>query len=285
LNLSEPEITDLIKRFGGVLDNLPKDLTNDQKTVLTLAVAAKLRNSRFLNLAFEGSQDKAAMQDSIDTILRQTLGSGHALTQHGINQTLSGKFNDARLTRVGEIISQFYEDLKANCGVECFITSGTLLGIVRSGKIIPHDDDFDLAYVSKFETNAEILSERREIHRFLSAHASYNNSTRERHFTLTSDADGRRFTFDLFPAWIKNGLFSEVPLKPEALPADAILPLKRLDFYGVPVPAPRNPEALLEINYGPGWRSPDPSFRFDFSQYAAHYWFLHEDFLKDDFNG
>ena len=28
-------------------------------------------------------------------------------------------------------------------------------------------------------------------------------------------------------------------------------------------PAPRSPEVQLEANYGPGWRVPDPAFRFD----------------------
>lgn len=280
-----PDTDEVIGRFRGLLDGLPENLTDEQKTVLCLAVIAKLKHSSLLDLIFAGSKEKSAMQQRIDGVLCSVLGPGHALTQHGIGRTLSVRFSESKLARVGEVIQQFYEDLKSNCGVECFITSGSLLGIVRTGRVIPHDDDFDLAYISKFETKSEILDERREINRYLNDHPIYKSRARERHFTIEYNHGGLRFWFDLFPAWISNGQFSEVPLKPEALPAEEILPLRHLDFYGVPVPAPRNPEALLEVNYGPNWRTPDPSFRFDFSQYAAHYWFLHEDFKKADFDG
>jgi SAM-dependent methyltransferase len=41
-----------------------------------------------------------------------------------------------------------------------------------------------------------------------------------------------------------------------------VLPLGSLTLEGRPFPAPRSTDALLEAAYGPGWRVPDPGFRY-----------------------
>lgn len=278
MSWSEEDIQGIASRFAQLLEALPADLDEDGNAILGLALLARSRNARLLSQILEGSRNRAQMQKRIDAVVQAVVGKQYSLTQHGIVRTLSQRYTEAMLTRVGETLLQFHTELKANCGVESFITSGTLLGIVRDGRVIPHDDDFDLAYVSAFSTPSEILAERREIHLFLKDHPRFDAKTRPRKFTLQFREEGLRFYFDLFPAWIIEGRFSEVPLRPRALSGDDILPLGTVDFHGVPLPAPRNPEALLEVNYGPGWRTPDPSFRFDFNQYGKYYWFLQKDF-------
>jgi SAM-dependent methyltransferase len=41
------------------------------------------------------------------------------------------------------------------------------------------------------------------------------------------------------------------------------VPLSTVALEGYDVPAPADPEALLALNYGPDWRIPDPSFKYD----------------------
>ena len=39
-----------------------------------------------------------------------------------------------------------------------------------------------------------------------------------------------------------------------------------MKYWPMRLPMPREPELMLEANYGPGWRTPDPAFRFDLSR-------------------
>ncbi|BDZ53737.1 hypothetical protein GCM10025870_08100 [Agromyces marinus] len=43
---------------------------------------------------------------------------------------------------------------------------------------------------------------------------------------------------------------------------DRILPFGTVELHGREYPAVADPEGWLELCYGPGWRTPDPSFRF-----------------------
>ena len=45
-------------------------------------------------------------------------------------------------------------------------------------------------------------------------------------------------------------------------------------MYGVSVTVPRVPERLLAVNYGENWRTPDPTFTFDWSKVSRSYDFL-----------
>ena len=45
------------------------------------------------------------------------------------------------------------------------------------------------------------------------------------------------------------------------MPRSAILPLIEVPFEGHLLPAPADPDTMLEVSYGAGWRVPDPSFR------------------------
>jgi SAM-dependent methyltransferase len=44
------------------------------------------------------------------------------------------------------------------------------------------------------------------------------------------------------------------------LPRSTLVPLSTVELEGRRVPAPANPQALLQATYGDGWRVPDPSF-------------------------
>jgi hypothetical protein len=55
-----------------------------------------------------------------------------------------------------------------------------------------------------------------------------------------------------------------------------ITPLGEAELDGRPMPVPARPEKLLEATYGPGWRTPDPAFKFttpDRTVHAFNDWF------------
>lgn len=263
---------------------LPNSLSSEEAELLTICSMIKYSQINHLNSIFTNHPDKRSLQDKIDSCIKQIKGEGYSLTGHGISQTLSARYSETKLKKIGHILKDITKGIKDNLLIDCFVTSGTLLGLVREGKIISYDDDFDLAYVSLTTTRDELLEERRRLYLYLKTLPNMQIKNQGKHFTIAYGDSKLEFGFDLFPSWVENDTFNEVPLKPSTLSASKVLPLSRINFYGIDLNAPNDPEALLELNYGPNWRVPDPSFRFDFAEYADFYWFIHKDHQHGDYN-
>ena len=75
-------------------------------------------------------------------------------------------------------------------------------------------------------------------------------------------ADGRTCYVDVFVAFYSDGVFYQLGNRSGGLPRSAVTPTSTIVLEGVELPAPADPEAMLAFVYGPGWRVPDPSFRF-----------------------
>lgn len=150
------------------------------------------------------------------------------------------------------------------CGYRAFANSGTLLGIVRGDVLVAHDDDVDLAVVLKSRSDEEAAGEWRELQHVLEAALPPRFAVRREggvHYQVV-DGDVR---VDLFPCWFVEGRANVYPYTRGRLPEDVIVPMKEIRIEGKKVFIPRKPELVLEENYGAGWRTPDPSFIFDWA--------------------
>nr|WP_275585577.1 methyltransferase domain-containing protein [Blastococcus saxobsidens] len=147
-------------------------------------------------------------------------------------------------------------------GVEPFICYGTLLGAVRDGDLIPHDDDADLGYLSRHEDPADVVWENLRLSRALVArgYSVLRHSGGHLQITFADPGAGQDHYIDIFTAFRVEGrtyLCFQV--------GDEELDLRereQLSLRGRSYPAPANSDALLAATYGPGWRVPDPSFTF-----------------------
>ena len=152
----------------------------------------------------------------------------------------------------------------AELGYECFVTSGTLLGLVREGQLIGYDDDLDLAVILHASSPPDVAVEWVTLrHRLAEAGllSAWFESTQHLHCKARL-ASG--VAVDLFPAWRSGtGRVSVWPYSNGGLLDDDLLPLQRFDTGRVDVALPRRPEKVLASNYGPDWRTPDPTWRFD----------------------
>jgi hypothetical protein len=148
------------------------------------------------------------------------------------------------------------------CGIEGWISFGTLLGAARSGKVIGHDSDIDLCFLSEKQTPAEMAVEIWGIARALvDAGISVKHKTAS-FITVVYDApDGGEDGIDIYTCFYVGDLLHETATVRERVPRSAILPLRALEFEGRDMPAPADPDRMLAVSYGPGWRVPDPSFR------------------------
>ncbi len=151
----------------------------------------------------------------------------------------------------------------AAAGVAAFPAYGTLLGAVRSGRLIGHDSDADIGYVSRHRHPFDVIRESFAIQRRLVAHGYHTMRYSGGSFqVLVTESDGFVRGLDVFGGYFDGErlyLMGEVrtPYREEW-----IFPLSNCELEGRTLPAPAEPERLLEAMYGPGWRVPDPAFAF-----------------------
>lgn len=155
------------------------------------------------------------------------------------------------------------DDLREHADVNAYLNYGALLGAVREGRMLAHDSDTDLCYLSDHTSPADIIAESYRISRAL----------RERGWNLLRMSggdiklllplsDGRICHIDVFVAFHVGETFFQLGNRSGTLPRSAIEPFSTIELHGHEFPAPRDPEAMLAFLYGPQWRRPDPSFRY-----------------------
>lgn len=166
----------------------------------------------------------------------------------------------------GELVDKSVQLMDAvhAAGLPAFVCYGTLLGAVREGRFIGHDNDVDLAFLSSFEHPADVVREGFRVERALreGGWAVRRGSGVRLNVPLELSDGSTRFV-DVFTAhWTEGRLYIPSDLGHE-VPREVILPLSTVRLHGRDVPAPARPEELLRVTYGDAWRVPDPSFRFE----------------------
>ncbi len=154
-------------------------------------------------------------------------------------------------------------DLREGCGVTAYLNYGALLGAVRDGRMIAHDSDTDVCYLSRRQSPAEVILESYRVERVLRDRGwSLMRMSGGDIKLLLPLSDGRSCHIDVFVAFYVEGVFYQLGNRSGALPESVILPLGTVELHGHEFPAPAWPEAMLAFLYGPHWRTPDPSFRY-----------------------
>src|SRR5579875_2123497 len=143
-------------------------------------------------------------------------------------------------------------------GYPAFAAYGTLLGAVRSGAVIGHDNDCDVSFLSRYEHPADIARESFRLQRDLVARGWNIERGRMTKLTVKSLHNVDIFTSYFTGDTYHLDMWAEGPLR-----RDQIEPLGTVQLNGHELPAPADPEALLALIYGPGWRIPDPTFGYD----------------------
>ena len=162
------------------------------------------------------------------------------------------------LRHTRQVIAQITE-----FGLKPWLMGGTLLGAVRTGELLPHDDDADLGYVSEHTNPVDAAMESFALQRFLenAGHTVLRYSGTQLQVLFQSGA-GAGFHVDVFGGFYRDGMFMQPFHVRAALPPAIFADLQPITLAGWEFPAPHPPEPWLEANYGPGWRVPDTGHRF-----------------------
>ena len=194
--------------------------------------------------------------DAEESTLLEAFASGRIVNKKGyliLRKDLDPRWQQRVLAAYAELDAYFFEQF----GYHLFVAHGSLLGLWRDGGFIPHDDDFDVAYVSTHTSPEAIRDERFEIATRLEADG----------WRVTIGASGLikpRYKgsklLDIMPGWWQDGYFwcqawTRLPLKRSDLE-----PFRQVAFLGRSVWIPNDPDTFLRHKYGERWKTPDPAY-------------------------
>ncbi|MFQ1001651.1 class I SAM-dependent methyltransferase [Modestobacter sp. SSW1-42] len=169
------------------------------------------------------------------------------------------------IDRMLDSMDRVRELLEEHLGPVVYVTGGTLLGPVREdGHVMPHDDDADLAYLSRRSHPADVALEAFDVGRLLCAAGFEVIRLSVAHVQVLVSHDGVPDHYvDVFSGFHLEGWwYQHFPIRAR-VGVERLLPPSRLLVEGRDEPAPREPEVMLEELFGTGWRVPDPAFTFD----------------------
>ena len=166
---------------------------------------------------------------------------------------------------VAPLLDSIEEVLRAlaAAGVQAFAAYGTLLGAVRERRLIGHDSDADLAYVSAHSTPVDVVLESFALQRKLAdmGYATTRYSGAAFRVGVT-EADGSNRGLDVFAGFLRDGHLNLMGEVRAPFRREWVLPLATCLLEGRVLPAPANADAFLAATYGESWRVPDPAFKF-----------------------
>jgi SAM-dependent methyltransferase len=208
------------------------------------------------DVAFDDSDQRVSIVD----------GQGRPLIVDKAGDMQCGFSERGEATR--EALLDAIEDVLAKMrdegGVDAFLAFGALLGAVRDGHFIPHDSDADVGYLSGHTSPVDVARESFALERIMIRAGYWTWRFSSADFkVIVPDPEGGR-AIDVFAGFVVDGTFYLMPeVHAKDFDPGVILPIGEVELEGRRIPAPADPEALLAITYGPHWRVPDPSFKFE----------------------
>jgi hypothetical protein len=186
-----------------------------------------------------------------------------AVTKHGRFNRPFESTDRAAIEGYLDQVTEVLTLLRDECGLPAFISFGTLLGAVRSGHLIGHDNDVDLGYLSSYTNPVDVIRESIRVEHVL-RRRDWQVVRQNGGFLalFLPQADGSSRNLDVFSCFIVNGWLHQVHDIRTKADRSAVLPLREIEFEGRLMPAPAKPEVFLRAAYGRHWRVPDPSFEY-----------------------
>lgn len=254
-NLPWQNILPIVDLFG------PDPLGDDELTVL----AARLMYTHVLD-PLQAFTAKLADRGQVLRLqarmneVSAVYGEGtYVLTRHGVQRSKLLSRTREHVDAMAEVAEVLQRD-----GRDPMICYGTLLGAVRDGGFIAHDDDVDMLYRCRGSSRAEVEQEMKGVAKALTD-AGFTVRQVPPYLNLHV-FDPRRggLLVDIFPCWVVDGkahLHME-RMTVRAIDADIVYPPASIELYGRTLPTPARPADFLLARYGEGWTVSDQFFEW-----------------------
>ena len=193
--------------------------------------------------------------------LRELFDGGYVLNQRG-RLTLSKSLDLEWQRDVSTLYARVRAVLAEEHGLDAFLLYGSLLGAVREGGPIGHDDDLDAAYLSDLHEGPAVAHELTAVVLSLIRNGlRVEAQATHLHITDAEDPGGHRI--DLFHCYFDAAGEFAIPFGvagTSLFTEDDWEGLTTTTFLGHEVLVPAAGEKLLTHIYGDDWRRPRPGF-------------------------
>ncbi|MGV3568960.1 MAG: class I SAM-dependent methyltransferase [Ramlibacter sp.] len=242
--------------FSRKLGSLWKYLgTGDQ---VTFEYAGKLLPVAEYGFAYVRNP-KVARASQVPEMLKK-MEEGFVFDKYG-KFKLSIKLDTLFTQNLFGLFEQVAREIREKFSLNLFPTYGTMLGAVREGDFIGHDNDFDTTYISRHSEPEEVRKEFMRICAFL-IERGYDLKVKKTHTWVR--VPGTAHKFDIFFSYFNEAGMYEIsygthgPALPRSDDFDAFVEKKLNDLT---IQVPKNNEDMLAQIYGTSWRIPNAGFK------------------------
>ena len=200
------------------------------------------------------------LQSEVNTLAVERGLGRLMLTRHGLKAEGALRRDPERFVAHMRAVVEALQAL----GREPVLAYGTLLGAVRDGEFIAHDDDVDLMARSRAGSRAEVEADVLALKADLEARGFRVEDLLPHSLNLHVIDRRSGTSMDVFPCWEEGGLLQMhmESLKVRGIDPSIMYPPSTIAFRGGTFPAPARPEAFLAERYGDGWATPDPFYEW-----------------------
>ncbi len=194
--------------------------------------------------------------------LQQRFDEGHLLGRTGLVQ-ISKNDDEEWQSAVGSLYESMRTLLADEFGYDLFITYGTLLGAVREGGFLAHDNDYDSSFVSSMRTGPEAADELVRIAKVLIAKGYRAGAMGGGLHVLDPARPDHRI--DIFHIYFDADGVLQHPFGyagDKQITTEEWTGTREIDFVGRPALVPVCAEELLATFYGDDWRLPKTAFNW-----------------------
>lgn len=197
------------------------------------------------------------LSDEVNSVAQMRWGTSEkvAISRHCIHRARLINSRHLYLDAIERLVS-----VLDTIGVMAMLGYGTLLGAVRCGEFLAHDDDVDLIAFDGSTSQATAALGRERIINFLTDSGFSIVNINLWHITIVYQGAA----VDIFPSWKQDGLLflPMESLRIRGVPYSYFFPVSSITLHGKIYPCPADSSSFLEDRYGPQWKVPDPYYEW-----------------------